>query len=298
MFETVKDIEKKYIIKFDNNYSNYNNIIIDIFNSKIIDNRMYDINDPYILNIIGLFYEHKKKNYKEMIKYFLMAIELKNSDAMHNLGKFYEYNDNYILGFYISNNYEKMEKYYLMAIELENVNAMFNLAKYYLEVKNDREKMKKYYLMAIELGHDESMCELGYYYFKYEKNYDEMKKYYLMGIELGHKMSMYNLSDYYWYENYENHYKDDKKEDYIGLYILLNNIENKNDLIKKQIDYLNKKNEIKLYKTIINLVKKNNNIDECFICLNDDFMIHMNDCNHKTCVNCFLKIENCPLCRN
>ena len=54
---------------------------------------------------IAVFYNHNR-NYDLMIKYFLMAIELKDFDSMFELGNFYKYNEKYIL----------MKKYYIKII--------------------------------------------------------------------------------------------------------------------------------------------------------------------------------------
>ena len=48
---------------------------------------------------------------EDMKKYYQMAIEKENSDAMTHLGHYYQYTEI---------NYEEMMKYYLMAIEKEN----------------------------------------------------------------------------------------------------------------------------------------------------------------------------------
>ena len=53
-----------------------------------------------------------------MKKYYLMAIDKENSDAMFNLGNYYHF---------IEKNYDEMKKYYLMAINIGNSNAMYNL---------------------------------------------------------------------------------------------------------------------------------------------------------------------------
>lgn len=67
-----------------------------------------------------------------LIKYFLMAIEKNNSDAMLELGKYYK-----SIGDFVN-----MEKYYSMAIVENNFNAKKELAEYY---KNNKEyhKIKK-----------------------------------------------------------------------------------------------------------------------------------------------------------
>jgi len=56
-----------------------------------------------------------------MEKYYIMAIEKGNTDAMNNLG-FYHHK--------ITKNYDLMKKYYMMAIEKGHSKAMHNF-KYY-----------------------------------------------------------------------------------------------------------------------------------------------------------------------
>ena len=67
-----------------------------------------------------------------LIKYFLMAIEKNNSDAMLELGKYYK-----SIGDFVN-----MEKYYSMAIVENNFNAKKELAEYYKNNK-DYSKIKK-----------------------------------------------------------------------------------------------------------------------------------------------------------
>jgi len=135
------------------------------------------------------YYRHTvTKNYAEMEKYYLMAIELGNAAAMSNLG-FYHQN--------VTKNYAEMEKYYLMAIELGNADAMSNLGYYHHTVTKNYAEMEKYYLMAIGKGHANAMYNLGYYHHTVTKNYAEMEKYYLMVIELGNANAMYNLKNNY-----------------------------------------------------------------------------------------------------
>ncbi len=82
---------------------------------------------------LGLYYQAEKDT-QSMLKYYLMAIEYKNSYAMYKLGLFY----------YIEGNTDLMIKYYLMAIEHNNSTAMNNLAIFYYN-HDDKELMLKYY---------------------------------------------------------------------------------------------------------------------------------------------------------
>ena len=174
MFSSIKDITQQCGITFSKSYDNYTTIILDIFNDGGVD---HDEN-PYILNIMGLYHSHITQDYVLMKKYYLMAIEQGHVGAMNNLGHYYSY---------IERDYVLMKKYYLMAIEQGDAKAMYNLGHYYEHIEKDDDEMKKYYLMAIDQRNEEAMYNLGSYYKHVEKDYDEMKKYYLMAIDQGQR---------------------------------------------------------------------------------------------------------------
>jgi len=77
-------------------------------------------------------YYWETKNYNEMEKYFITAIEKK-----HPKGMFY-----YALYFKELKKYDEMIKYYLLAIELKDIPSMFMLAEYYKYIKNYDEMIK------------------------------------------------------------------------------------------------------------------------------------------------------------
>lgn len=58
-----------------------------------------------------------------MKKYYLMAIELGNVDAINNLAIYYE----------DAKDYAEMEKYYLKGIKLDNATSMKNLICHHVE---------------------------------------------------------------------------------------------------------------------------------------------------------------------
>ena len=192
LYDLTKELKKMYNEKDIQYNENYIDTITDIFNN---DNLNYDLTDKNILNIIGLYYRYKIKNYDEMIKYYLMAIDLNDDKAMYNLARYY----------LRIRDFNEMKKYYLMAIELNNSGAMCRLAVYYEYFENNFDEMKIYYLMAIELNDVESMYYLAMYYQYVENNIDKMKKYLLMGIELNDSKTMYGLGHYYQYNeiNYD-----------------------------------------------------------------------------------------------
>jgi tetratricopeptide (TPR) repeat protein len=140
--------------------------------------------DKQILLYLGLYYKNCK-DYVNMSKYYLLAINKKCTIAMNNLAVYY--ND--------IKDYENMLKYYLMSINEKNPVAMNNLGTYY-DSQKDYEKMKKYYLMAINEKYAISMNNLASYYERHA-DYVNMKKYYLMAIDHKNNVAMYKLGSYY-----------------------------------------------------------------------------------------------------
>ena len=285
MYQSLEEIYDKinYNKSSIEEYKYIENFIIKLFNDGIIE----ETNESDKLLWIGNYYKLNKK-YNEMKKYYLMAIELNDSDAMFNLGHYYHQ---------IEINYDEMKKYYLMAIKLNNSLAMNNLGAYYHIIKENycyfikkyyEIKMKKYYLMAIELNNSNAMNNLGHYYQHIEKNYDEMKKYYLMAIELNNSCAMYNLGDYY--QNIEKNYDEMKK--YYLMAIKLNNKECiKNCIDNNYFNDNNIKNEI--FKLSFNIIEKT---IICPISLNETNICYITKCNHEFSEE-ILKCKICPLCR-
>jgi len=133
---------------------------------------------------LGIYY-YGLKDYDNMKKYYLLAIEIGDSSAMNNLGLYY----------FEQGDYKNMIKYYLLSIEKENIYAILNLARYYKK-KGDFENMEKYYLMGIEKGESESMRELGDYY-QEKSDYENMVKYYEMAVSKNNTTAMNSLGIYY-----------------------------------------------------------------------------------------------------
>jgi hypothetical protein len=143
-----------------------------------------DRKDIGAINALAMYYE-SQKDYKNMVKYYLILTEHKNVYAMANLGFYYKQ----------QRNYDQMKKYYLMAIEYKNSIAMNNFGFYYHEQK-DYEQMKKYYLMAIDEKDHSAMYNLGFYYSE-KKEYEQMKKYYIMASE-NHPVALVSLFNHYY----------------------------------------------------------------------------------------------------
>ncbi|WP_336734961.1 tetratricopeptide repeat protein, partial [Chryseobacterium sp. VD8] len=82
----------------------------------------------------GLYNE--QNNYQEAEKYYLLAIDKGDNDALFNLALLYK----------SQKNYQEAEKYYLLAIDKGDNDALFNLANLYYDQKNYQEA-EKYYLL-------------------------------------------------------------------------------------------------------------------------------------------------------
>ena len=74
-------------VKIDNEHSL--NIIYDLFKNSI---KIIDIDNDIICLYYGVYYEHIEKNYDEMKKYYLMAIEKGHDGVKTNLLKYYKNN--------------------------------------------------------------------------------------------------------------------------------------------------------------------------------------------------------------
>jgi TPR repeat protein len=138
----MKFIKTTFNLSFNDTYDE--NIILSIFNGNLdSDELFYDMDNSNVLNLFGLYYNHIEKNYEQMKKYYIMAIEKNNIDAMINFACYYKN---------IEKNYEHMKKYYLMAIDNGNVSSMLFLASHYNKIEKNYDMMEKYYLMAIDKG--------------------------------------------------------------------------------------------------------------------------------------------------
>ncbi len=130
------------------------NMNISVIYELLINNRIIDYEEEIYYYFCGVKHEIEE-NYEEMKKYYLMAIDKGYSNAMNNLGIYYQHNET---------NYKEMKKYFLMAIEKNNTYAMFNLACYYQYYETNYEEMKKYYFMAIENGNLDALDVINIYY--------------------------------------------------------------------------------------------------------------------------------------
>lgn len=200
---------------------------IQILVNFIENNEPIDTNDSIIMTYYALYYQ-KMKDYENAKKYYLKAIELKNTSAMYKYGFFlYDIEKNTEEGLKYfkmsadlgdSNGYvylgihtkeeDGLKKYSKIAAKMGNPKGMINLGTYYSEIKNRKDKMVKYYLAAAKLGNRIAMHQLGRYYEKLG-NYSQMKKWYLKAIELGDSSAMVGYGQFL--ELIEKKYEEMKK---------------------------------------------------------------------------------------
>ncbi len=127
-FNNINEICSKYKLTCNDNHISYIQFMLELFNNNIYDS---NTTDSYMLNLIGLYYQNKIKDYEMMKKYYLKAIELGCGIAANNLGDYYRFQ---------LQDFELMEKYYLKAIELSYNQGLENLEDFY---SNDKLKLYK-----------------------------------------------------------------------------------------------------------------------------------------------------------
>ena len=124
----------------DNIKSIYDNIILLL--DKGIISEVLAQTDQYYSLFIGMYY-HFDVYYKEfdlIKKYYLLSINLGNSDAMNMLGKLY---------FDYTNNKFLIKKYLLMAYENKNLDSLISMSqdeeiKTYLKETKEKVSVSKY----------------------------------------------------------------------------------------------------------------------------------------------------------
>ncbi len=132
----------------------------------------------------GLCYDYQK-DHKNAEKYYLLAIEKGDANALTNLAILYSN----------QGKPELVEKYYLLAIDKGQVKALNNLAILY-ENQGKIELAEKYYLLAIDRGEVKALNNLAILYLNQGKT-ELAEKYYLLAIEKGYVYALFNLAILY-----------------------------------------------------------------------------------------------------
>lgn len=128
-------------------------------------NEAMKLNRSYFMYKIGSYHQYITNDYEKMKYYYDIAINLGNTNAMNNLGKYYQ-NES---GDHNTRDYTLMKVYYKMAIKLNDSDAMFNLGWYYEFVDVNYEKSFKYYLKAMSNGDLKALSAYIYHNYFHEK---------------------------------------------------------------------------------------------------------------------------------
>lgn len=128
-------MEKYYLMASEKgNRIAQNNLALYYYEKSRYDEaiKLWTLSDlPESLFSLGFHYRYNGRNYEQMKKYYLLAIDKKNTLAMCNLANYYKS---------IENNYELMKKYYLMALQTDNKkdkSYLETIKEYYRSNKDD-----------------------------------------------------------------------------------------------------------------------------------------------------------------
>ena len=264
-FATLQEIEQKHGLIFDKCDTNIHTKIIDIFNGKLLKDN--DLSDMNLLNIMGNyyeicnnnkkaehfylmsvelgcsdamfdlgdFYENKRNNKNKAIEFYLKAIEKNNHDAMNNLGKIYENNNDYVIA----------EKYYIQSANLNNTYAIINLIQFYKDINKNINKKKIYKC-------DETINSDGFIKYDETTNSNNIIKYYLKYIELEPTNTniICDLGDYYFSQKMMNEATD--------IYNKAIELKNNNALHKLAMVYKNINNIPQMIELLLKSIEFNN----------------------------------------
>jgi TPR repeat protein len=245
--------------------------------------------------LIGLAKYYEKKNINKTIDYYNKAFENDKYDLRVL---------KYLYNYYFCS-YDNKYKIYLDIIINKYENECSHLLGNYYELMQDNINCIKYYLIGINKNCVLSMNDLGIHYL-INRNYKQAYKYLKMACNKGYTLSIYNLAFYYELvddiPNAIKYYKEciEKTDMFNKAIISLENIfiNNPQYLINELTHY--NLSYVYYYKHPKLIYIKNNfiiNKFDCDICYGQYDKYVLSKCNHKYCISCFLKIDNCAFCR-
>lgn len=181
----LNSIMKKYDINDNNIYSDDTNVEKKIFQSKIIvdlfdeKNKIadvennYNLDDPYIINILGIYYENVNNDIERAIKFYKLGIKKSNINSILNLSLLFKSKLNNANLYF---KYQRMYLEYKFNIDLDNYDDL--LLKKIIRIfslDNINDIKEKYLLENIT---DIDMMDIISLYLKYvKKNIELSNKY-------------------------------------------------------------------------------------------------------------------------
>lgn len=277
--EGLRNIYGTYLLRLDINTIN---LIFSLFAFNKFENIDILVNmdtDGNLLNLIGIYC--KDKDTKMIEKYLLMGIDKSSAMAAYTLADIHLNNGNA----------NEFEKYVTIAIKLGHSQGCYKKGKNF-NSSNKYDEMVKYYLMAISIDENIDAIDRLCYFYNGSGEDTAFKKYCLIGLTKykNRYSSLINYANNYLKATYECRNYD------LGFALDVN-------------DYLNEvnktilKNNLAICLILTDELRKNNTVqkliskkEECCVCKETAEQLSFS-CGHGSCYKCFLKINQCPLCR-
>ena len=336
-FEKIeKRTQSKRMIMYYEMAINYGNIdAIDYLGNYYYKNCKYDLmknyfeyatTNPNAMYKMAMYYK-KLQNYETMENYFIEATLLDNIEAMCDLAKYYQENNNELDAIV----------YYEMAHEKNCIQATLKLIDIYKKniTENSFAKLATYYNCLIEkdpqyatqfgkyLYNKKKYVLAEYYYliamnyinchhttkalgdcYRHTNKFEFMEKYYIIAIENGNMHAITALIKYY---------KAIQKNELILKYYVLA-IQAGISGIKREVIKYFKNNETVIYYELIKLnnqnqitqdiiallkpivINKEGILGECIICYESTTCYYVTKAckSHSVCKLCFSKLKECP----
>jgi hypothetical protein len=264
----IDDLKELFKNRFNNSFiDNYSRKYYNLFFRGAVfepDNCSNNSDDLYYLGVYHQYCHHNClifnciiSTYQLSLKYYSLAVEKGNSNAMYNLAIIYyipcgndgDNNNGDNNGDNNNGDNNVAKKYLLMAASKGNVRAMALLGNIY-EIEKDYFLMEKYYIMATDKGDADAMYYLGHYYLTKENNQYLTDKYFLMAMENGCVCAVWYIGEHLdIYSDYTQNYftaiiKSNIRFNTIRLFVR-EITENKDDMVIDLFCCAFKKNNIK-----------------------------------------------------
>lgn len=302
------------------------NEFINISNGNIKE--LYD--KPVLAICTGIYHIYETKNLELAEKYILMALVMNNPNNLNNPNYLNNLNItklkliNILVMNILGIIYEEKEEYdlaeisYLNTLEHSNYPALLNLADLYKKLQKF-DLAEKYYLIYIKIFYFK-VCEKDFIiangldqFYMQNQHSNEFEKYYDINVDKNYFINaIYNLASVY---------EEMTKFDLAGKYYVIAIERNHTNALNK-LEYMLKNNNLKLYHFLSTILNKSNTVNkkieqleyyfdifcfknkklylskeaECPICYETKKVIPR-ECAHFFCLDCFVNIINCAVCR-
>jgi tetratricopeptide (TPR) repeat protein len=240
--------------------------------------------NAYAMCGLACYYDEIEKNFDKAIEYYTMGINHGGTDSSCNIGYLYEYD-------ILPRDEELVMSHYMTAYNKGSVLAIDHIYGYYQRTGN-AELMMKYYYEIILHNFSPSIIQCGDYY-RDNADYTMMMRCYTDALS---KYNKYSNSLIEWLDEMIDIIVDLYQEGLVDV-----NYDQLDQMVRSHggietIDRFEKK-----YYGLIRKIQNygQHNVGECLVC-KDNKKLLLLDClhvEHRVCVDCLLKINQCPMCR-